>query len=168
MDRTDAADATAGNLEAVGAIRDDDAPTHAGARAELPSGWTAPRFFDLLNDLGRLRVISVCGPSVFEAICQAGPYEIVGDFLNMITDAYHWHFALKRLGHLRSFDTTHARSGRRVLYFELREQPEDDPFLRIYAYRPPRADFEPAVLERFAEAHRELAEGVAVEPVEVA
>mgnify|MGYP005839304455 CR=1 FL=1 len=168
MDRTDAADTTVGRAGGTGGTGRDEAPTRAGSRNDLSRGWTAPRFFDLLNDLGRLRVISVCGPSVFEAICEAGPYEIVGGFLNMITDAYHWHFAMKRFGHLRSFDTTHARSGRRILYFELREQPEDDPFLRIYAYRPPETDFEPAVLERFAEAHRELAEGVSLEPAEVA
>lgn len=132
-------------------------------RTGLQSGWTAPRFFDLLRGLGRLRVISVCGPSVFEAICEAAPYEIVGGMLNMVTDAYHWHFAVKRLGHLRSFDTTHARSGRRVLYFELREHEGEDAFLRIYAYRPKETDFEPAVLDRFAEAHRELAQGVALD-----
>ncbi|HKK52494.1 MAG TPA: hypothetical protein VKA74_12945 [Myxococcota bacterium] len=154
-------------------------PSMKGARASadadglvappsMQSGWTATRLFDLLNDLGRLRVISVCGPSVFEAICQAGPYEIVGGSLNMITDAYHWHFALKRLGHLRSFDTTHARSGRRVLFFELREREDDAPFLRIYAYRGTNEDFDPAVLERFAEAHRELAAGVALDPWEAA
>lgn len=143
---------------------DDGTSTRAGG----PSGWTTPRFFDLLNELGRLRVISACGPSVFEAICEAGPYEISGGFLNMVTDAYHWHFALERLGHLRSFDTTHARSGRRVLFFELREQPADPPFLRIYAYRPKQVDFEPAVLERFAKAHQELAGGVAVGSEEAA
>lgn len=128
--------------------------------------WTATRLFDLLPKLGRLRVISVCGPSVFEAICEAGAYEIQGGSINMITPAFHWHFAHARLGHLRSHDTTHARSGRRVLFFELREAEGDAPFLRIYVHRPKGAEFEPAALAAFLAAHEALAEGVAVAPLE--
>jgi hypothetical protein len=127
-----------------------------------PAPWTAQRFFDLLQQLGRLRVISVCGPSVFEAICEAAPYFEQGGHLNMITPAYHWHFAVDRLRHLRSVDAVHARSGRRALHFELREREEASPFLRIYVFRSKEEDFDPAVLERFAAAHRELADGVAV------
>lgn len=128
------------------------------------SPWTATRFFDLLPKLGRLRVISVCGPSVFEAICEAGPYAVQGGSIDMITPDFHWHFAHRRLGHLRSHDTTHRRSGRRVLFFELRERADQDPFLRIYVYRPKDADFEPSALDAFLSAHAELAEGVGVAP----
>ena len=125
--------------------------------------WTAHRFFDLLGRLGTLRVISVCGPSVFEAICEVGSVERAGGFLNMITPAYHWHFAANRFGHLRSVDTIHARSGRRVLFFELREQPGDDPFLRIYVFRPKDEDFDADALARFESVHAELEAGVVVE-----
>jgi hypothetical protein len=127
-------------------------------------GWTATRFFDLLPKLGRLRVISVCGPSVFEAICEAGPYDLAGGSLNMVTPAFHWHLAIDRLRHLRSHDGEHKRSGRRVLFFELREAPDAAPFLRIYVYRPPRQDFDPAVVDVFLAAHAELAEGALVVP----
>lgn len=132
------------------------------------TAWTAHRFFELLGELGKLRVISVCGPSVFEAICEAGPVEQVGGFLNIITPAYHWHFAAHRFGHLRSVDTIHARSGRRVLFFELREQPDDDPFLRIYLFRPKDEDIEPQALARFGAVHQELEAGITVEKGEPA
>jgi len=110
-----------------------------------------------------VRVISVCGPSVFEAICRVAPFDKQSGFLNMITDAYHWHFAASRLGHLQSFDEVHARSGRRVLFFTLREAPELDPFLRIYVYRAPGDEFAAEVLRDFATAHSELAAGVQVD-----
>ena len=121
--------------------------------------WTARRFFDLLAKVGPLRVISVCGPSVFEAICDFGDYEIRGGMLNAITPAYHWHFALTRLGHVHSHDTVHKRSGRRVLFFELREAEEESPFLLIYLYRPPGAEYPLQQEELFALAHGELANG---------
>ncbi len=130
--------------------------------AAAPSDWDAARFFDLLQQLGKLRVISVCGPSVFESICVAGPYDIAGGFLNMVTDAFHWHVAVGRLRHLQSHDTTHGRSGRNVLFFELREQAGDAPFLRIYVYRAPGAEFEPAIANAFARAHEELKQGAAL------
>ncbi|MCR9094192.1 MAG: hypothetical protein NXI30_08245 [bacterium] len=127
-----------------------------------PHDWTATRFFDLLQKLGRLRVISVCGPSVFEAICEAGPYDVQGGSINMVTPDFHWHFAHARLGFLQSHDTTHARSGRRVLFFSLHETQDDAPFLRIYVYRPPNEEFDPAVIDVFQAAHAELESGLAV------
>lgn len=141
-------------------------PRDANA-ATAPSAWDAPRFFDLLQQLGKLRVISVCGPSVFESICVAGPYEIAGGFLNMITDAFHWHVAIGRLRHLQSHDTTHGRSGRNVLFFALREQADVEPFLRIYVYRPPGTEFAPEVAAAFARAHAELEQGVSLATGEI-
>lgn len=128
--------------------------------AESPlDTWTATRFFDLLPKLGRLRVISVCGPSVFEAICEAGAYEVQGGSINMVTPDFHWHFAPAQLGFLQSHDTRHARSGRRVLFFTLHEKKGDAPFLRIYVYRPPNEAFDPAVIDVFQAAHADLEAG---------
>lgn len=125
-----------------------------------PSRWTAARFFDLLADLGRLRVISICGPSVFESLCETGPYEIANGSLNMVTSAFHWHVALDRFRHLQSHDAVHGRSGRTVLFFELRERHDAAPFLRIYVYRAPGAEFDPDVEAAFRRAHAELAQGI--------
>lgn len=129
---------------------------------DVAQAWTAQRFFEQLQELGDLRVISVCGPSVFEAICRVAPFEEQDGYLNIITDAYHWHFATDRLRHLRSVDTTHARSGRRVLFFELREEPDAPSFLRIYLFRPHGEDFRPEVVERFDALHATLAAGLPV------
>lgn len=140
-----------------------DASTASSRGADTAgSPWTAERFFGELAELGRLRVISVCGPSVFEALCEVGPFDARDGFLNMITDAYHWHFAAAGFRHLRSVDAVHARSDRRVLYFELREQPDAPPFLRIYLFRPHGEEFSPAVVERFEALHSELGDGVTV------
>ena len=128
-----------------------------------PQRWSAERFFALLSKLGPLRVISVCGPSVFEAICEFGDYEIRGGMLNAITPAYHWHFQLSRFAHLRSHDTIHKRSGRRVLFFELREHEESSPFLLVYLYRPKEAEYKVDQEKFFAEAHAELGSGVVLE-----
>jgi len=125
--------------------------------------WTHRRFFDLLRELGTLRVISVSGPSVFEALCELGPYGVADGYMNAITPAYHWHLELARFRALRSRDTIHERSGRRVLFFELAEAREAEPFLRIYLYRGPREEFGPEREKRFAEAHADLAEGVLLE-----
>ena len=125
--------------------------------------WNAPRFLDLLQHLGRLRVISISGPSVFEALCHAGPYEERGGSLNMITEEFHWHLDRKRFRWLQSHDDTHARSKRRVLYFELSEQPELPPFLRIYVYRPAHSEFDPTVEAAFLAAHGELEKGRSLE-----
>ena len=127
------------------------------------TSWTAPRFCDLLSRLGRLRVISACGPSVFEALCEVGAHEVAGGHLNVITDAYHWHLAVARFRHLRSHDTVHARSGRRVLFFELREAAEAAPFLRVYVHRDKGAEFESERDALFASAHAELSAGRPVE-----
>lgn len=124
--------------------------------------WTAARLFSELRALGRLRVISTSGPSVFEAICRVGAFEIASGHLNIISDAYHWHLGLARFGHLQSHDRVHTRSGRRVLFFELREQAEATPFLRIYLYRPPQSEFEPDALARFGKLHESLAAGVPI------
>jgi len=130
----------------------------------VPPPWTHRRFFDLLTGLGRLRVISVSGPSVFEALCELGAYGIAGGHMNAITDAYHWHLGLARFRHLRSRDDVHARSGRRVLFFELREAAGEAPFLRIYVHREQGAGFEPEREKRFLEAHAELAGGAPLAP----
>ena len=124
------------------------------------SKWTAQRFLDLLGNLGRLRVISVCGPSVFEALCSAGPYQDSGGSLNMFTDEFHWHLDTKRFSWLRSHDETHLRSKRRVLYFSLYERNNGiQPFLKIYVDRPAGAEFESNVETAFMTAHAELTSG---------
>jgi hypothetical protein len=139
-------------------------PRDAAPRvAENPTAvWTASRFFTLLARLGRLRVISICGPSVFESLCRAGSFSIEDGSLNMISDEFHWHVDLARFRHLRSHDTVHGRSGRNVLFFELRERAESVPFLRIYVYRAQGVEFDAQVAAAFAGAHAELAAGAAL------
>ena len=95
-----------------------------------------------------------------ELIDLPGTFSLEGGFLNIVTPAYHWHLASDRIRVLRSHDTTHARSGRRVLFFELREQSEAAPFLRIYLHREKGVDFAPEILARFLEAHAALGEGL--------
>jgi hypothetical protein len=129
---------------------------------EASGAWSHERFFALLEQLGRLRVISQCGASTFEALCTFGPWSLERGYMNAITPAYHWHLALARFRHLRSCDQVHGRSGRRVLFFELREQADAEPFLRIYVYRDPSAEFEPERERRFAAAHASLADGAAL------
>jgi hypothetical protein len=124
------------------------------------SCWTHARFFALLRELGRLRVIHQSGASTFEALCTMGPHGFAGGFMNAITDAYHWHLRLEGFGHLRSQDTTHARSGRRVLFFELCERRDARPFSQIYLHREKGEEFEPEREKRFLEAHAELSQGV--------
>lgn len=137
-------------------------PSAATPSASPALRWTAARFFDLLQQLGRLRVISICGPSVFESLCQAGSYEIIDGSLNMVTGEFHWHVALERFRHLKSHEGLHARSGRKVLFFELRERADQTPFLRIYVYRAPGVEFEPRIEATFRSAHAELELGVEV------
>jgi hypothetical protein len=120
---------------------------------------THREFFDALRALAPLRVISVSGPSVFEAICGFGPYGVADGHLNAITDAYHWHLDLSRFRILTSRDETHARSGRRVLFFELREAAGAEPFLLVYLHRAKGEDFAPAREERFAGLHARLGRG---------
>jgi hypothetical protein len=121
--------------------------------------WSARRFFALLSELGRLRVIHQSGASTFEALCSLGPYGFADGFLNAITDAYHWHLRLDGFGYLRSHDSTHARSGRRVLFFELCEQRDSAPFTRIYLHREKGEEFGSSREKRFLEAHAELGAG---------
>lgn len=123
-------------------------------------GWSHRRFFSLLEAMGRLRVISGCGPSTFEALCDFGPWSLDHGFMNAITPAYHWHLAIARFRHLRSVDAVHARSGRRVLFFELREQAGDEPFLRIYLHREKGAEIGDERECAFAAAHASLESGV--------
>ena len=79
--------------------------------------------------------------------------------MNAITDAYHWHVKLSAFGHLRTQDTTHGRSGRRVLYFELREHDACAPFAFIYLHREKGEEFAPDREQRFLAAHAELSGG---------
>jgi hypothetical protein len=122
-------------------------------------GWDARRFFALLRELGRLRVIHRSGASTFEALCSVGPHGFAEGYMNAITDAYHWHLKLDGFGCLRSHDTTHARSGRRVLFFELCEARGTPPFAVIYLHREKGEEFEAEREKRFLEAHAELGAG---------
>ncbi|HTQ80232.1 MAG TPA: hypothetical protein VMM92_09560 [Thermoanaerobaculia bacterium] len=127
------------------------------------SHWTARRLFAALSTLGPLRVISQSGPSTFEALCEVGPFGIADGYLNAITAAYHWHLRLDGFRYLRARDEIHPRSGRRVLFFELAVDAQAPPFLSIYLHRGAGEDLAPERLARFAELHRELAAGAAVE-----
>lgn len=123
---------------------------------------THRELFDALRDLSPLRVISVVGPSVFESICRLDKFALADGYLNAITDAYHWHVELGRLRHVRAKDETHERSGRRVLFFELRESPDQKPFLMIYVHRAKGAEFEPEREARFAALREHAADGCEV------
>jgi hypothetical protein len=125
-----------------------------------PSALDARGFFQALRELGPLRVISRSGASTFEAICELGPFGVAGGYLNAITPAYHWHVELARFRHLRACDQVHERSGRRVLFFELRERPDFAPFLWIYLHRERGEEFAAEREARFAALHRELSSGV--------
>jgi putative heme iron utilization protein len=120
---------------------------------------TARSFFEALRLLGPLRVISQCGPSTFESICTMRSFSLADGYFNAIDPAFHWHLKLDGFGHLRSRDEIHARSGRRVLFFELRREAGAEPFLTIYLYRRPGAEFLPEQESLFAQLHAELADG---------
>ena len=137
-------------------------PAAASAAGSVP--WSHRRFFDALGALGRLRVVSRSGPSTFEALCRFGPYGFGHGHMNALTDAYHWHLALDGFGHVRSCDTVHERSGRRVLFFELRERAEAAPFLFIYLHREKGEEFDAQRERQFAAIHAELSGGRALEP----
>lgn len=117
------------------------------------------RFFDVLTTLSPLRVISVCGPSVFEAICDFEGFGVADGWLNAMTPAYHWHLDLSQLGHLTSRDETHERSGRRVLYFELRRGVGDEPFLLVYLHRGKGEELAAEREEGFLTLHQHFAGG---------
>jgi hypothetical protein len=135
-------------------------PTPRAPGPGAASAWTHRRFFTELGPLSPLRVVSQCGASTFEAICRFGAFDFAHGHMNAITPAYHWHIALARFRHVTSADRTHARSGRRVLFLELREQADAPPFLSIYLYRDRGAEFGAERERRFAALHAELAQGV--------
>jgi hypothetical protein len=130
--------------------------------ADDTSSWTAQRFFGALPALSPLRVISQCGPSTFEAICEFGPHALASGFLNAIQPTYHWHVRVAGLHRIQSHDETHARSSRRVLYFSLFDGPGAAPFLRIYLHRERGMEFEPAREKAFLALHGELARGASL------
>ncbi len=121
--------------------------------------WTHRRFFEALGPLSPLRVVSACGASTFEAICRFGAFGFTDGHMNAITPEYHWHVSLARFRVVTSVDRVHARSGRRVLLFELREEAGAAPFLSIFLYRDRGAEFEPEREARFRALHAELAAG---------
>jgi hypothetical protein len=128
-------------------------------RPRATEAWSHERFFRALGPLSPLRVVSQCGASTFEAICGFGPFELAGGHMNAITPAYHWHVALARFRHVTSVDRMHARSGRRVLCFELREERGAPPFLSIFLYRERGEEFDAGREERFRALHAELGSG---------
>jgi hypothetical protein len=132
------------------------------AATETARSLTARELFEAFGDLGPLRVISVNGPSVFEAILELGAFGVADDWLNAMTPDYHWHVDLSRVRHLTTRDTIHERSGRRVLFFELREAAEAEPFLRVYLHRGKGEDFAVGREEGFAALQERFAEGAAL------
>jgi hypothetical protein len=136
-----------------------DTPATPDDTGGIPQDWTARRFFQALTTLGPLRVIAINGPSVFETFCEVTAFKIMDGYLNVFDDRYHWHLRLDGFGHLTSREEVHERSGRKVLYFELRESAAADPFLRIYLFRGLGADFGAAREARFAELHEQLRDG---------
>jgi putative heme iron utilization protein len=125
----------------------------------MPLGPTsAEGLFHELRALGPLRVISVAGPSTFEAILQLGPFGVAEGWLNSMTPDYHWHLDLDRCSGFRTRDAVHERSGRRVLYFELLEG--EAPFLAIYLHREKGTEFTPERLARFLTLHSAAEAGV--------
>lgn len=121
--------------------------------------WTARELFDILAELGPLRVISQSGPSTFEAICEVEHFGIAHGFLNAITPQYHWHLDLSQLRHLRTRDEIHERSGRQVLFFELATEAGEVPFLFIYLHREKNMPFEEDRFRLFQRVHAELQDG---------
>lgn len=153
-------------LDAPAASGRADASRSPAVADAPPAAPTHEGFFRTLRDLGRLRVISQCGASTFEALCELGPFGFAHGHMNAITDAYHWHVSLARFRHVQSHDALHARSGRRALYFELREQAGAEPFLRIYLHREKGEEFAPGREALFATLHREWIDGAALAPTE--
>jgi hypothetical protein len=127
-----------------------------------PAAWTARRVLVHLRRLNPLRVISWNGPSVFETICDLAAFGVADGHMNAITPQYHWHLRLDGLGHLRSRDEIHERSGRRVLYVEMRESAQADPFLLVYLHRGKGEDFGAERERLFAELHAAFAAGRAL------
>ncbi|MBZ0114746.1 MAG: hypothetical protein K8J08_19950 [Thermoanaerobaculia bacterium] len=126
---------------------------------------TAEGLFGALRSLSPLRIISVCGPSVFEAIENFGAFGIHDGWMNAMCDRYHWHLQIDRIGSITSRDTIHERSGRRVLFLELREKLDAEPFLLLYLHRAKGEDFEEERLVLFEKLHALYGAGA---PLEVA
>jgi hypothetical protein len=118
--------------------------------------------FDAFEALGPLRIISIAGPSVFESIGRLQRWGFADGHMNAFTDAYHWHLELARFRHVRSRDEVHERSGRRVLYFELREEAEAAPFLRVYLHREKDEAFDAAREHAFGVLHARLDAGASL------
>ncbi len=138
-------------------------PTPPGAATPLEAEPTLEALFDRLIGLGPFRIIHQVGPSTFEAIARIVPMTVVGPFLNVICDDYHWHLKLDGIGHAQSFDQTHARSGRRVLFLALADRAPGEGgevFTRLYVHRAKGAEFDPDVLEGFLALHGRLKGGV--------
>ena len=76
-----------------------------------------------------------------------------------MTPAYHWHLGLDDFGWIRSYDTVHERSGRRVLFLQFARSSDAEPFVSVYVHRAKGEEFDPTRLEAFARAHAELADG---------
>lgn len=129
---------------------------------ETTRSLTARELFEAFAELGPLRVISVTGPSVFEAILDLDAFGVADGWLNAMTADYHWHVDLARVRHLTTRDTIHERSGRRVLYFELREAADAEPFLLVYLHRGKGEDFAPAREDAFGRLHGGYAGGGAL------
>ena len=119
--------------------------------------------FGLIRQLSPLRVIQISGPSVFETICELDSFSIADGWFNAITPQYHWHLALEQFQQITTRDTIHERSGRRVLFFELRQSSNEDPFLLIYLHRGKGQEFESDREEIFERLHGRCSEGALVE-----
>jgi hypothetical protein len=122
--------------------------------------WSVERLFGELRELSPLRVISICGPSVFETICEVGAFAVAQGYLNAITPSYHWHLEIAGCARARTRDQVHERSGRQVLFLELFAPASEQPFLSIYLHREKGAAFDTVRLERFQALHAALAGGV--------
>jgi len=130
---------------------------------------TLSALFDRLAALGPFRIIHQAGPSTFEAIARVAPATLAGPFLNVICDEYHWHLKRDDVGHVQSFDQTHARSGRRVLFLALADRAPGaggEVFTRLYVHRARGAEFDPDVLEGFLALHGRLKGGAEIARVE--
>lgn len=135
----------------------------ATTTATPATAWTARRVLESLREVSPLRVINVSGPSVFETICELDGFGVADGHFNAMTPRYHWHLALDRFRHLTTKDEVHERSGRRVLFYELREEAGAEPFLLVYLHRGKGEEFSPEREAAFAEAHRVFAGGAALE-----
>ena len=120
-------------------------------------------FFEVLRSVSPLRVIQITGPSVFETICDVDSFSLREEWLNAITPLYHWHLNVDRFKHLTTKDEIHERSGRRVLFFELRESSGDErPFLLIYLHRGKDEEFDAVREQTFQQLHDRCSGGATV------